>query len=108
MEDKRKRATGRATMIAANPLNTIPIFMKNPRRERLASAGGAVSPFGDILFLRVLRFRLLRIVSSSVAQSGIRLPRILRAPRREPGNHIRDFLIGHWTSWNIAAPVGRT
>src|SRR5580693_1007226 len=50
MEEKRKRATGRANTIAANPLNRIPSFMKNPRRERLESAGGVVSVFVDIFF----------------------------------------------------------
>src|SRR5271168_168972 len=55
IEEKRKRAIGRANTIAANPLNRIPSFMKNPRRERLASAGGAVTGLVDILFLRVLR-----------------------------------------------------
>src|ERR1700689_28307 len=107
MEEKRKRATGRANTIAANPLNTIPSFMRNPRRERLASAGGVVTVFVDILFLRlflpVLRLRLLRIV-----RSGIRLPRILCTPRCQPRNYIGDFLIGHWTSWDVAAPVGCT
>src|SRR5580704_13501495 len=106
MEEKTKRATGRANTIAANPLNRIPSFMKNPRRERLASAGLADSVFVDILIspllLRVLRLRPLRIV-----QSGIRLPRILGAPRHQPGNYICDFLIGHWMSGDIAAPIGR-
>src|ERR1700733_11910021 len=106
MDEKRKRATGRANTIAATPLNRIPSFMKNPRRERLASVGGAISVFPvsvfvDILFLRLLRRRLLRI-----ANCGIRLPRILCTPRRQPRNNIRDFLIGHWTSGDIAAPVG--
>jgi hypothetical protein len=55
MEEKRKRASGRAKTIAANPLNRIPIFMKNPRRERLAEADGVVAVFVNILFLRVLR-----------------------------------------------------
>src|ERR1700728_1589898 len=96
MEETRKRATGRANTIAANPLNRIPSFIKNPRRERLGSAGGAVTVFVDILSLRVLR----------VVRSGIRLPRILRTPRRQPGNYICNFLIGHWTSGDIAAPVG--
>src|SRR5580658_331586 len=94
IEEKRKRAIGRANMIAAAPLNRIPSFMKNPRRERLASAGLAVSVFVDILFLRhlcgVLRRRLLRIV-----QGGIRLPRILGTPRHKPGHYVCDFLIGH-------------
>src|ERR1700683_2856738 len=54
-EEKRKPATGSANTIAANPLNRIPSFMKNPRREREASAGGVVSVFVDILFLRMLR-----------------------------------------------------
>src|SRR6202044_129456 len=105
IEEKRKRAIGRANTIAANPLNRIPSFMKNPRRERLASAGLAVSVFVAILIspllFRVLRLRLLRIV-----QSGIRLPRILGTPRHQPGDYIRDFLIGHGSSGNIAAPVG--
>src|ERR1700732_1454584 len=96
MEEKRKRATGSANTIAASPLNRIPSFMKNPRRERLASAGGAVSAFVDILFLRVLR----------VVQCGIRLPRTLRTPRCQPGNYICNFLIGHRTVGDIAAPVG--
>src|ERR1700722_9144073 len=100
MEEKRKRAIGRANTSAANPLNIIPSFMKNPRRERLASAGGDVSGFVDIVFLRLF-LRVLR-----VANSGIRLPRILRAPRSQPRNYICDFLIGHWTSGDIAAPVG--
>src|SRR5271155_103157 len=95
MEETRKRATGRANTIAANPLNRIPSFMRNPRRERLASAGLAVSVFVDILFLRVLR-----------VHSGIRLPRVLRTPRCQPGNYICDFLIGHWMSRDIATPVG--
>src|SRR5580658_9178128 len=105
MEEKRKRATGTVNTIAANPLNRIPSFIKNPRRERLASAGLAVLVFIDILFLRyfsrVLRLRLLRVV-----QSGIRLPRILGAPRHQPCDYVRDFLIGHWTSGDIATPVG--
>src|SRR5580704_4678268 len=101
MEEKRKRATGRANTIAATPLNRIPSFMKNPRRERRASVGGAISVFPvsvfvDILFLRLLRRRWLRIV-----HYGVRLPRILRAPRRQPGNNVRDFLIGHWTPRDI-------
>src|ERR1700679_3394335 len=99
MEEKRKRATGSATMIAATPLKRIPSFMKNPRRESEASAGGVVSVLVDIffspiispLFLGVLRLRLLRIV-----HSGIRLPRILRAPGCQPRNYVCDFLIGHW------------
>src|SRR5580693_8095794 len=81
MEEKRKRATGSANTIAANPLNRIPSFMKKPRRERDASTGGAISVFVDILFLRVL----------SSAHSGIWLARILRAPRYQPSNYIRDF-----------------
>src|SRR5580693_8995917 len=100
MEETRKRATGRANTIAANPLNRIPSFIKNPRRERLASAGGAVAVLVDIFFLRVLLLRLLRIV-----RSGIRLPRILRTPRCQPSNYVCNFLIGHWTSGDIAAPV---
>src|SRR6202050_5948832 len=103
MEEKRKPATGRANTMAANPLNRIPSFIKNPRRERLASAGGAVTVFVDILFLPVLRLRLLRIV-----RSGIRLPRILCTPRCQPRNYIGDFLIRHWTSWDVSAPVGCT
>src|ERR1700686_4710991 len=96
MEEKRKRATGTASTIAANPLNRIPSFMKNPRRERLGAAGGVVAVFVDILFLRVLR----------IVGSGIGLPRILRTPRSKPRNYIRYFLISHWTSGDIAAPVG--
>src|ERR1700735_1590371 len=96
MEEKRKRATGRTNTSAANPLNRIPSFMKNPRRESESSAGGVVTVFVDILFLRVLR----------VVQSGIRLPRTLRTPRCQPGNYICDFLIGHWTAGDIATPVG--
>src|SRR5580692_12789319 len=97
IEERRKHATGSANTIAANPLNRIPSFMKNARREREASAGGVVAVFVDILFLRVLR----------VVQSGIRLPRILRSASCQPGNYIGNFRIGHWTSGNIAAPVGR-
>src|ERR1700688_2725985 len=96
MEERRKRATGRANTSAANPLKRIPSFTKNPRRERLASAGEAVTGLVNILFLRMLR----------VVQSGVRPPRILRTPRCQPGNYICNFLIGHWTSGNIAAPVG--
>src|ERR1700683_2823743 len=101
MEEKRKPATGRANTMAANPLNRIPSFIKNPRRERLASAGGAVTVFVDILFLRALRLRLLRIV-----QSAISLAQILCTPRCQPGKYICIFLIGHCTSGHIAAPVG--
>jgi hypothetical protein len=61
MEENRKRDTGRAKTIAANPLNRIPSFMKNPRRERLADAGGVVSVFVDILFLRWFLW-VLRVV----------------------------------------------
>src|ERR1700722_2063642 len=100
MEEKRKRATGRANTMAANPLNRIPIFMKNPRRERSGLADGAISGFVDILFLRFF-LRVLRVV-----QSGIRLPWIRRTSRCQPGNYICDFLIGHWTSGDVAAPVG--
>src|SRR5580692_6698856 len=96
MEEKRKRASGSVNTIAANPLNRIPNFMKNPRRERPVLAGGVVAVFVDILFLRVLR----------VVQSGIRLPRMLRSPRYQPGNYICNFLIGHRTSGDITAPVG--
>src|SRR5580704_17627834 len=96
MEEKRKRATGRANTIAANPLKRIPSFMKNPRREREPSAGGTVTVFDDILLLRVLR----------VFESGIRLPRIRRTPRCQPGNYIYDFLIGHRMSGSVPAPVG--
>src|ERR1700691_4215239 len=98
MEEKKKRATGRANTSAATPLNKIPSFMKNPRRERLASAVGAVTGLVDISFLRVLR----------VVLSGIRLPRILRTPRCQPSHYICDFLVGHWMSGDIAAPVGCT
>src|ERR1700722_6376406 len=95
MEEKRKRATGRANTSAASPLNRIPSFMRKPRRERLAPAGGGVSVFVDILFLRLLRG----------VQSGIRLPRILRTPGCQPGNHVCNFLIGHRMAGHIAAPV---
>jgi hypothetical protein len=70
--------------------------MKNPRRERLAEAGGVVAVFVNILFLRMLR----------VIKTGIRLPGILRTPRCEPGNYVCDFLIGHRLSTSIVAPVG--
>src|ERR1700733_6511896 len=111
MEEKRKRATGRANTIAATPLNRIPSFMKNPRRERLAAVGGAVSVFPvsvfvDILFLRLLRRRWLRRRWLRIVRCGIRLPRILRTPRCQPGNNVCDFLIGHWAPWDIATPVG--
>src|ERR1700728_4815279 len=61
MEEKRKRATGTANTIAAKPLNRIPSFMKNPRRERLASAGGTVTGLVDIL--------ISPIISPGVARS---------------------------------------
>jgi hypothetical protein len=48
MEEKRKRASGTANTSAANPLNKIPSFMKNPRRERDASTGAGVSVTVDI------------------------------------------------------------
>src|SRR5580692_9153178 len=70
MEEKRKRAIGRANTSPANPLNRIPSFMKNPRREIEASAGGVLSVLIGILFLRVL----------GMVHGGIRLPGILCAP----------------------------
>src|ERR1700683_4327805 len=97
MEEKRKRDTGSANTIAANPLNRIPSFMKNPRRERLVSVGVVVSVFVDILFLQLLH----------VVHNGIRLPRILHAPGCQPRNYICNFPIGHWASWNITEPVRR-
>src|ERR1700734_4400941 len=74
MEEKRKRATGRANTIAANPLNRIPSFMKNPRRESEASAGGGGKVFVDILFFSVLH----------ALQRGRNGARILRPARCPP------------------------
>src|SRR6476660_2178677 len=48
IEEKRKRTIGTAKTIAANPLNRIPSFMKNPRREIVASVDGSTTGFVDI------------------------------------------------------------
>src|ERR1700731_587931 len=48
MEERRKRASGTAKTIAAIPLNRIPSFIKNPRREIVASVDGAITGFVDI------------------------------------------------------------
>ena len=60
---------GTANTVAANPLNRIPSFMKNPRREILTSLDGAMTGLVDISELLALR----------VIGSGIRPPGVLRA-----------------------------
>src|SRR5258708_14375460 len=62
--------------------------MKNPRRDTKFSF--------DIVKLLMLR----------VIRTGIGLPRILRAPRPEPRNHVGHFLVRHRLARYITAPVG--
>src|ERR1700675_2055937 len=42
-DERRKRAIGTVSTIAANPLNRIPSFMKKPRRESVLSVDGAIT-----------------------------------------------------------------
>src|ERR1700757_2007419 len=81
-EEERNRTIGIANTIAANPLNKIPSFMKNPRRETVVSVDGAITDLLDIFHLLVLR----------LMRSGIGLAGARHAARRQPGNHVCDFL----------------
>src|SRR5271170_7454021 len=47
-EERRKPTIGTASTIAANPLNRIPSFMKNPRRDSVLSLDGAITGVVDI------------------------------------------------------------
>src|SRR5277367_5613627 len=47
-DERRKRAIGTASTIAAIPLNRIPIFAKKPRRESVSSADEAITGLVDI------------------------------------------------------------
>src|ERR1700751_2234351 len=97
-EEERNRAIGTANTIAANPLNRIPSFMKKPRRETVVSVDEAITGLLDISHLLVLR----------VIRRGIWLPWVLNAAGPGPRNHVRDLLVRHWLSRNVAAPVRRT
>src|SRR5215467_15350895 len=49
IEEKRNPTIGTATTLAARALNKIPNFMKNPRRETVASVDGASAGFVAIV-----------------------------------------------------------
>jgi hypothetical protein len=49
IEEKRNPTTGTATTAAANPLNRIPNFIKNPRRESALSLDGVRTGLVDMI-----------------------------------------------------------
>src|SRR5215469_16309790 len=61
MEDRRKPTMGTARAVATNPLNSIPIFMKKPRRDSVFSF--------DIFILL-----MLGVIRSSVWLPGVLNP----------------------------------
>jgi len=89
-EESRNRTIGTAIAVATMPLNRIPNFMKRLRRERVVSLS-----FDIEKLLMVLRF----------IRSGIGLSRVLNASRNEPGNNVRDFLVGHGFTGDVSTPV---
>src|SRR5713101_6393503 len=79
---------GTAKAVATRPLNKIPAFMKNPRREIVFSFG------------------IVKLLVLCVIRSGIRLSGVLRAPRGKPGNDVSNFLVRHGLTRHVCAPVG--
>src|SRR5262249_48488056 len=77
-EDSRKRPIGTAIAAATNPLKRIPNFMNSPRR----------------------------VVSFDIVSLLVRLAWNCSPPRREPGDYVRDLLVGHRFAANVAAPIG--
>src|ERR1700688_3671806 len=88
MEESRNSTIGTAITVATSPLNKIPSFMNRPRRERVVSTG--IEKL--LMLLRVIR-------------NGIRLPRDLHTERGEPGNYVRNFLVGHRFARHVSTPV---